>query len=123
PDLAYGLGEGLGIIRIVLGEIDAVVERHEESLVHLSLQYGIEKLYRGFLLEADFVANAGAGVDEQRHRKRKICILAEVADGLCFVIFEYFETVLLEPGDESSLGVEHREHDVDAIDINGNRLL
>ena len=84
------------------------------------MHHAVDELDGGFLFEAEAVADAVAGVDQDAKPQGQIAFGAELHDVLALFGFDHLEVVLDEVGDEAAFLVGHREQHVHAGDIHGD---
>ena len=87
--------------------------------------HAVDELDGGFLLEAEAVADAVAGIDQDAEAQRQVALGGELHDGLRLLVFEDLEVVLGQVGDEAALLVGDGEEHVDAgdVDLDARRLV
>src|SRR5260370_11186940 len=75
------------------------------------------------MFESELVANAAAGIDDQRDGQGKIGFTTEVCDGLTLFVLEDSEIVFSQICNKFSLFVRNREENIDEVDVYRNCLV
>ena len=101
-------------------QLGGSVETHDHGFVVLGPYRAVDEGRGGFLLEIEPVANAVAGVDQDRKAQRQVGFSGEFDNGLRFLALEDLEIVLGKVGDEAALFVRDRVEHVDARDVQGD---
>ena len=84
--------------------------------------HAVDELDRGLLFEAETVADAVAGVDEQAEAQGKIGFGGEFLDGLRLLALNHLKIVFAQIGDETALLVGNGEEHVDAGDVENDAV-
>src|SRR5262249_30087997 len=106
-----------------LEEVYPGIETDDECFVFAALEGRIEEFDRSFFLKPQFVANAAAGVHEQRDRQGEVRFTAEVRDRLSSIVLEDLEVFLLEVRYKLAFPVRDGKQDVNQVDLYRNGLL
>ena len=114
---ANGSGQLLGIVHQIGHQLGRGVEADHHGLVLPRTQDAIDELHRSFLLELEAVANAVAGVDQDRDAQRQIGLGRELLNHLRLLVFGDGKIVFSEIGDEAAFFVGNREQNVNTRHI------
>ena len=83
----------------------------------------MKKIDRRFLFKFEFIANAGAGVDQEGYREGLIGFTGKICNCLFFVVLVNPEILFVEVGYQLAFFVSDRTGDIHQFNINPKPLL
>ena len=110
-------GQLLRVVDQIGAQFGRSVEADDHHPVLPRPHHAVDELDRRFLLELEALANAVAGVDQDRQAQRQVAFRRELLDYLRLLVLDDFEIILGQVGDEAALLVRHGEQHVDARDV------
>jgi hypothetical protein len=110
----------------ILKQFDFPIEVNKEGFVLGLHQHLINKTAARVALRVEHVVLTATGIDEQAKRKREVCLLRKIFDGLRAPVFLQREIVFSEVADDLAMFVANGDRQRDHFDVNrdgGNRFL
>src|SRR6202453_582464 len=104
-------------------DVYAGIEANDKCFVFSLPQHVEEKFGGRVLLELELIANAGARIDYQSDKERKVVFTAEMTDRLEFVVFEDLKIFLIQIVQQLSFFIRDCELDVHKVHIYPDCLL
>ena len=116
-EATHGSGEFLRIVDQVGHELGRGVEAHDHGFVLARADHAGDEVDGGLLLEAEAVADAVAGIDQDGNAERQITFRGELLDGLRPLVLDHLEIVFGEIGNELAFLIGDSKEHVDAVDF------
>ena len=115
-----GFGKLFGRIRQVGNQFRGTIEADHHGFILAGPNHGVDEIGSSVLLEAEAIANAVAGIDQNADAQRQIGFSGEFHYALRFPGFQDFEFFLVQIRNKAPLLIGNREQHVYARDVERN---
>ena len=118
------MGQRVGVVGVILGQVGERVEADHKRLVRLWTHHLVQKFHRCVLFKAEAVANRVARINQQSHPQRQSGLaLKRLNPRRRLALVEQPYIVLLQILDEVAVLVGRGEDQIDQIDFHSNAEL